>query len=297
MTLKQCGQAVTIERRPVAVERLDVRRGQHLVDVVVAHPPRRIAGARFLLAEDREANAGRVEAGREGPRHASIALVERGRATHPVQDLDLGRAARRGRGRRPSGPRTAARASSRCASTAAGPTGSRPAPCSGRRSSAPAGTATPPGRGSGAGPTILSTCSMSTGHASTHAPQVTQSHTASYGIASSTMGFASAAGFSRSSRPYVSRTIGRVRDQVEAVLGLVAHVPDAHDEGLRVERLAGVPGRTGVLAAAALGAREAVEEVLPAEVLERLQRRTSRLRARGPSPAARRAAGACGSRR
>ncbi len=28
-------------------------------------------------------------------------------------------------------------------------------------------------------PTILSTCSISTGHASTHAPHVTQSHTAS----------------------------------------------------------------------------------------------------------------------
>ena len=32
-------------------------------------------------------------------------------------------------------------------------------------------------------PTILSTCSIITGHASTHAPQVTQSHTASNGIA------------------------------------------------------------------------------------------------------------------
>ena len=34
---------------------------------------------------------------------------------------------------------------------------------------------------------------MSTGQASTHAPQVTQSQTASYGIASSTIGLASAA--------------------------------------------------------------------------------------------------------
>ena len=37
-------------------------------------------------------------------------------------------------------------------------------------------------------PTILSTCSIITGHASTHAPQVTQSQTASYGMAVSTTG-------------------------------------------------------------------------------------------------------------
>ena len=58
-------------------------------------------------------------------------------------------------------------------------------------------------------PTILSTCSMRTGQASTHAPQVTQSHTASYGIAVSTIGAAIRAGWgAASSRPYVSRTIG-----------------------------------------------------------------------------------------
>ena len=49
---------------------------------------------------------------------------------------------------------------------------------------------------------------MSTGQASTHAPQVTQSHTASYGMAVSTMGFARAAASGVvSSSPYVSRTI------------------------------------------------------------------------------------------
>ena len=56
-----------------------------------------------------------------------------------------------------------------------------------------------------------------------------------------------------------------------AVLRLDRHVPDAHDEGLGVERLPGVPGRAGLLAAAAFGAREAVEQVLPAEVLEGLE--------------------------
>src|SRR5687768_4856602 len=39
-------------------------------------------------------------------------------------------------------------------------------------------------------PTILSTCSIITGQASTQAPQVTQSHTASNGMAVSTTGWA-----------------------------------------------------------------------------------------------------------
>ncbi len=121
-------------------------------------------------------------------------------------------------------------------------------------------------------PTILSTCSMSTGQASTHAPQVTQSQTASYGIALSTIGAASAAAAGAlSSRPYVVPDDRRVRDDVDPLLGIDRHVPDAHDEVLRVQRLAGVPGRAGLLAAAAFGAGEAVEQVLPAEVLERLE--------------------------
>ena len=73
----------------VAVERLDVARGQHLVDVVVAHPAGRIAGARLLLAEDREADAGRVQAGRDGPGDLLVARVERGRTADPVEDLEL----------------------------------------------------------------------------------------------------------------------------------------------------------------------------------------------------------------
>ncbi len=52
---------------------------------------------------------------------------------------------------------------------------------------------------------------------------------------------------------------------------LYRHVADAHDQFLGVERLAGVVGRAGLLAAAALGAGEPVEQVLPAEVLERLE--------------------------
>ena len=113
---------------------------------------------------------------------------------------------------------------------------------------------------------------MSTGQASTQAPQVTQSQTASYGIASSTIGRASSGG-RRSGVVEAVRLAHdrRVRDQVDPVLGLDRHLADAHDECLGIERLAGVPGRTGLLAATAFGAGEAVEEVLPAEVLEGLE--------------------------
>ncbi len=59
-------------------------------------------------------------------------------------------------------------------------------------------------------PTILSTCSIVTGHASTQAPQVRQSQTASYGIAVSTSGRAIATGESESSSPKVDRTDGEL---------------------------------------------------------------------------------------
>ena len=58
-------------------------------------------------------------------------------------------------------------------------------------------------------PTILSTCSMVTGQASTHAPQVRQSQTASNGIAVSTRGRARASAPRRSSRVgAIARTEG-----------------------------------------------------------------------------------------
>ena len=118
-------------------------------------------------------------------------------------------------------------------------------------------------------PTILSTCSMVTGHASTQAPQVRQSQTASYGMAASTSGRATASGRRRvvqaEGRPHGRR----VGDQRQAGLGLDRLVADAHDERLGVERLPGRVRRAGLLAAAALGAREAVEQVLPRQVRDR----------------------------
>jgi hypothetical protein len=73
---------------PVAIQRVDVAAGEDLEDVVVAHPAGRVAGARLLLAEDREPDTGRVEAGRERPGDAPVALVERRRAADPVEDLE-----------------------------------------------------------------------------------------------------------------------------------------------------------------------------------------------------------------
>ena len=74
---------------PVLVERLDVAHREHLEDVVVAHPTGGIAGARLLLAEDRESHAGGVQARRDRPRDLLVARVECGRATDPVQDIEL----------------------------------------------------------------------------------------------------------------------------------------------------------------------------------------------------------------
>src|SRR3989304_1475683 len=65
---------------PVAIERLDLRARQHLVDVVVAQPAARGAGAGFPLAEDGEVPPRRIEARREGPGDLAVPLVEGGRA-------------------------------------------------------------------------------------------------------------------------------------------------------------------------------------------------------------------------
>ena len=115
---------------PVPVQRLDVRGREHLEDVLVAHPSRGVAGARLLLAEDREADARPVEARDDRARDASIALVERGRAADPVEAFELidpVRSRRRDVGGRRHRERQA-RASSPSGRSRAGPTGCRDAP-------------------------------------------------------------------------------------------------------------------------------------------------------------------------
>jgi hypothetical protein len=74
-------------RHACVVQRGDVLLGIGLEDVLVAHPPCRVAGARLACAEDREVDAGLLHQlhGRLGrdPR----ALVVGGGATDPVEDV------------------------------------------------------------------------------------------------------------------------------------------------------------------------------------------------------------------
>ncbi len=68
-------------------ERLDVVLREHLVEVLVPHPARRVAVALLLLAEDREADPGGLEDAREGHGGLLRAIVERAHAPDPIQDL------------------------------------------------------------------------------------------------------------------------------------------------------------------------------------------------------------------
>ena len=73
----------------VAVHHLDVLLGQHLVQVLVAHAAGRVAGAGFLLAQDGEIDAGGLEHFDHGAGDALAALLQRGGAAHPEQDLRI----------------------------------------------------------------------------------------------------------------------------------------------------------------------------------------------------------------
>ena len=142
--------------------------------------------------------------------------------------------------------------------------------------------------------TMWSTCSMSTGHCSTHAPHVVHDHSTSGSItppcsAVPTSGRAACSGpdpgtrpkpdsgtwcpcppawsaAARERRPRPRRACpcppiryGRLGQQV---------IPQVHDHELGRQRLAGVPGRALALAATALGAGGEVEHALPGEVLD-----------------------------
>ena len=92
---------------PVAVERLDVAHRQHLEDVVVAHPARRVAGARLLLAEDGEARRRRRAGTSRPPGRPSGCACRRPPRSRPSRGPRARRAARRPPSTRRSGPRTA----------------------------------------------------------------------------------------------------------------------------------------------------------------------------------------------
>src|SRR5271156_3903010 len=81
----------TYAPRLVAIESLDVLRGDGRVQVFVAEPARRVAGASLLASEDRKLNARLFHQARERLANALIALVVRSGASHPIQHVDLRR--------------------------------------------------------------------------------------------------------------------------------------------------------------------------------------------------------------
>ena len=68
---------------------LDVGLGEHLVEVLVAEPPGRLARALLLVAEDGELHPRRLHELDERARHLLVALVERPVAADPVELLRL----------------------------------------------------------------------------------------------------------------------------------------------------------------------------------------------------------------
>ena len=87
--LKQCGQLATIFVTPARRRASPTFCSRHrLEDVLVAHPPRRVAGAALARPEDREVDAGRLRAASPSTaRRRPRALVERRRAADPVEVL------------------------------------------------------------------------------------------------------------------------------------------------------------------------------------------------------------------
>jgi hypothetical protein len=81
--LKQCGQLATILVTPRLVQRLDVLPRVRLEDVLVAHPPRRVARARLARAEDRDVEPGRCRQLRR--RLAPCAARSSNEAAQPTQ--------------------------------------------------------------------------------------------------------------------------------------------------------------------------------------------------------------------
>ena len=254
----------------VLVERLDVGAGQHLVDVLVAHAAGRVAGAVLLLAQDREADAGGVKAGGDGAGDALVTVVERGRAANPVEDLELVELARglhllrgadgEGQALRPVKAR-AGRLAPRVghALHAAEDRGELCRELGLHEDQVPAhahdlvhvldehragldaraaGDAVPRG--------VVLKHGRNEGHG--------------HGIGLEAVVQAVGGAHGRA-----------VRDERDRHLGPVRLAADVHDQLLGVERLARVVRGAGLLAAPALGAGEAVEDVLPGQVRELAQ--------------------------
>ena len=157
---------------PVLVQGVDRARRQHLEHVVVAHPPGGIARARLLLAEHRESRRRRRGGTSRRPGRPSGCAGRTPPHNRPSTGPRARRARRRRRRSRRSAPRTAAASSSRAADDAGWPHG-LPCPSIDRNAAVSScGKRDSSRTRLRRSPTILSTCSISTGQASTHAPQV-----------------------------------------------------------------------------------------------------------------------------
>ena len=125
--------------------------------------------------------------------------------------------------------------------------------------------------------TMVSTCSMSTGHCSTQAPHEVHDHSTSGSMTPFSSAVPTSGRSPRRARPRApGQLLGRGRSSPRSLPPpqqvrrlRVRVVAQVGDEQLRRERLAGVPRRALRLAAAALGARGDVEQALPRQVLDR----------------------------
>src|SRR5689334_3015608 len=70
----------------VAIERADGVLREHLIQVLIAHAPGRIAVAVLFLPEDREVDPGRLENSRKRDGDLLRAVVERTHAPNPEQN-------------------------------------------------------------------------------------------------------------------------------------------------------------------------------------------------------------------
>lgn len=75
---------------PVGLKRGDVLAGQHEVDELVAHSPRRVPAALLFVAQDGEAHTRLREQRHQGRGHLAIACVEGPGAAGPVEVLGIG---------------------------------------------------------------------------------------------------------------------------------------------------------------------------------------------------------------
>ena len=87
MMLKPCGQAVTMRLTPYFLNCSMFCLRLHLEEVLVARAARHVAAAAFLDAEDREVDAGAVQAGDQGLLHLLVARVEAAGAADEEQVL------------------------------------------------------------------------------------------------------------------------------------------------------------------------------------------------------------------